>query len=853
MKIAEYIQNNILLSRLRQAEILVVYDPARRYRALCQELAAEHDDIQLIDATENSILSREQALATFQRMGKRGEKPIRMLIYVPADVPRTDEAKQQDPFSPYAVAGDYFPRTSADDFQQICLRAKPDFATEIRQVFERFRKQGQEPDFAVIDAIGAGPGWPILQELLHTQSAQDIILALLAPNPQQKAALESNASWLAEARDLLDRTLRYKLPDSARTQEEIATGLWRYMLFSEFAEDLPQSLPQALAQAPRAPGEAMPLIFSLCDRLRNDQRTLDEYIRRAEEVQEALQLDRACAGIEDFGTRATFPLEERKFFERAVRALLDEDIEEARRTIEETNTSIWMERGEIRIRWNIPKAALRLLMLCSDVQPKLDEHLKSQDDLLDFYLTTLYRIDWRHREFEQAVAEFMPDDETEAVDELIQKMRRLYREITGRAHEAFIRHLEKRGWPPQGRLYNVDLFDKIVASRLRESGHRVAYFLIDAFRYELGMLLHQELADSFQVELKDAYAALPSVTPVGMAGLLPGAGHELKLIREGNRYVPMLGETPVKNVNQRMAVFRNRYGERFYEIGLGKLARSSKKKLESEISGQVDLLVVRSNEMDEVFENNIETALSSALGDTFRQIKTALKKLESLGFKEVIIATDHGFYLSLGREAGDVGVRPPGQWVDIHNRFLLGDGRKDSANFVLPAGDLGIRGDFPKAGGPRALVAYQAGVSYFHGGASLHETIVPVLIIQLKQVEKAPQIQVELTYRRNATRVTTRRPVLTITVNAGDLWSFDTPIQVQVLAFAYQSTKVIGRLVPGDRVDATSRTLTITPGETLKIPLELQEGFEGKFTVKAMDPVTQTVYASLHLETDFLI
>jgi hypothetical protein len=310
---------------------------------------------------------------------------------------------------------------------------------------------------------------------------------------------------------------------------------------------------------------------------------------------------------------------------------------------------------------------------------------------------------------------------------------------------------------------------------------------------------------------------------VGMAGLLPGAGQALKLVQDGREFIPMLDDIPVKSVDQRMAVLRNRYGERFQEISL-KDFRKSVKTLKSAIDAQTDLLVVRSNAMDGLFEQNIDAALSGNLRDTFRQIRTALKKLESLGFQEVIIATDHGFHLNLGSEAGDVGIKPPGQWQNIHDRFLLGDGRGDSVNFALATSDLGIRGDFPKAAGPRALVAYKAGKDYFHGGASLQETIVPVLVIQLKQVEKTPSIQVELSYKGGVTRVTTHRPVLTVTVDAG-LWPTDSPIQLQILANAYKSTNIVGELAPGDRVDSTSGTLTITPGETLKVPLKMKEDF----------------------------
>ena len=68
-----------------------------------------------------------------------------------------------------------------------------------------------------------------------------------------------------------------------------------------------------------------------------------------------------------------------------------------------------------------------------------------------------------------------------------------------------------------------------MAPRLQQNGRKVAYLLIDALRYELGVALEKQLAEDGPVELKPAYAQLPSITPVGMASLLPGAGQTLSL------------------------------------------------------------------------------------------------------------------------------------------------------------------------------------------------------------------------------------------------------------------------------------------------------------------------------------
>ncbi len=121
--------------------------------------------------------------------------------------------------------------------------------------------------------------------------------------------------------------------------------------------------------------------------------------------------------------------------------------------------------------------------------------------------------------------------------------------------------------------------------------------------------------------------------------------------------------------------------------------------------------------------------------DTFKRIRVAVHRLGELGFHEAVIATDHGFVLHPSTEPGDVCPRPPGTWLNQHDRCLLGDGQADAATFMLPAGFVGVRGDFTQVAGPRALVAYRAGVQYFHGGASLPETVVPVIAVRLQAAQ----------------------------------------------------------------------------------------------------------------------
>src|SRR5499426_1609085 len=112
MKIKEFIQNELLLPRLKSALALVVYDPDRRYRELCLELVTDKRIV--IDASESSIESREAALATLRKLGEPHSLLEWMLVYVPAKRPERDDQREVDPFALYEACGAAFPKKGDD-------------------------------------------------------------------------------------------------------------------------------------------------------------------------------------------------------------------------------------------------------------------------------------------------------------------------------------------------------------------------------------------------------------------------------------------------------------------------------------------------------------------------------------------------------------------------------------------------------------------------------------------------------------------------------------------------------------------------------------------------------------------
>jgi len=840
--IREYIRDEVLRRRLKQASVMVVYDPTHRYLDLCQELVDE--TIAVVDASERGIESREAALQTFVDLARQAaDGPKELLLYVPTKAPQSDEDRMKDPFAIYTVCGGIFPDGDGDEYLSLCLKAKPDHVTEIRGLFEK----DASPSFELVDNIGGGIGYPTLRTLLKVDSARNILLALLAPSAQQKDHLKGNQAWLPEARTLFRASLGLRLVTKGKSWSAVADELWRFILYSEFVFDLPGDLPASLGTVPRAIDDASLLVDDLCETLRHDIRTQQIYIDRAEQVEASLNLPEVCTGIEDLGRRDTFLFEERTFLASAVRALKEDRLDDIRDIVTNHRDSVWLGKGESQAQWGLVDAALSLVAECEDAERGLADHARSLEALIDHYADRLREIDRLQREFEQAVGQYLSVDTI--VDAVTDHARGRYAKITEKTQVIFTKHLEMVGWPPQGRLANADVFDSFVAPLLGERGRRVAYFMVDALRYELGLELHRQLANDDAAEIVAAHAQFPTVTPIGMASLLPSAGAKLRVERDGNSVTASLDGQTIGTVAQRMGVLKAMYGDRFAEMTLSNFINGKK----VSISATVDLLVLRSTEIDSNLENNPESTLG-LVHQALRAIRVAVHRLKDSGFSDIIIATDHGFFLNGHANAGDLCAKPPGNWLNVHDRSLLCDGSGDIHNFAVPTEKVGIRSDLSTFCAPRSMAPYRRGLLFFHGGPSLQEAVVPVITVKLQKGRPSEQAQtsVVLTYRDGAKRITTRLPVVNVMVESTDMFAQETDVEILIEAHD-KNGAVVGEAKRGDLVDPATGTLTMKPGQQKQVTVRMDLEFEGKFTLKALNPVTMAAYSAVDLETDYAV
>jgi hypothetical protein len=836
MKISDYIRNEIFLDRLQEKGCLVIYDPERRYREVAAELAS--DKTKFLDIGESIVQKREEAAEALLELGSGQIHGL--VLWIPWEKPLEAEDKQKDPFAVYAEVGEVFPDGDNDGYLEICRRAKRDHVAEIERLF----KEGV-PAFEVVDALEEGGSWPKLKTLLHAGSSKDILIGLLSPSEEQAGALKADEAWSGEARDFIHRCLGHKLKTQARSRQLIADELWRLILFSEFVMDSGAEIPSGLETVPRSGAESKSLIFEVCESLRKHDDHKDCYKVAAQEIEEELQLKTRIEKMTNLGVRDTFSCEERIFLSKMVSLATDGEIEAAQTIWASRQKSVWMSQEDRMAEWTLAARALELLDVASQLGTAKFQNL---EEIIRAYASTWRELDRNHREMEQA-ANQLPRDH-DGLDKLVQAARGAYFEAVEQLQSEFVRLVQSEGWPlSSGQiLSNRQLFTKKVAPLLDE-GCKVAYFLVDSLRYELGVEIQKQISDKLAVELHPVCAQLPTYTEVGMASLMPEAEKSLTLELKDGKLVTHLGGEAATTPETRFAHLRKIKGDQCEDMDLEDLVRKKRIKIDD----KTKLLVIRMRDIDSIAHGSPHQVLD-VIPALLRLVIRGLARAAEMGFDKAVIATDHGFVLLHDQEAGNLAPKPPGNWTVQKSRCLLGEGEADSHNLVFDAKIVGIPEHAKKYAVPKTLVPYSRGQLYYHEGLSLQECVLPCLTITLEsETKKKSEIpQLTLTYRQGKTdKINTMRPVVDLAWPDADLFGEESEREFAIEAIDSEG-RAVGFAGSGQSVNPATGCVRIKPGAAVSIGLKMDESFNGSFKVRVLDPSSNINLAELNLKTAYL-
>jgi hypothetical protein len=168
------------------------------------------------------------------------------------------------------------------------------------------------------------------------------------------------------------------------------------------------------------------------------------------------------------------------------------------------------------------------------------------------------------------------------------------------------------------------------------------------------------------VEVMASAAFVPTVTKLAMAALLPGADRKLYLRNVGESLEAELDGTVLKELQDRVDLLKTQLGDRMHHQSLDNFLNSPREK-------PVDLLCLSMAEIDTSGEALGSNALLP-IQEAAKKVIRAINRLKQAGYKNVVVAADHGFVLHPNYEPGDNLSKPPGKWWLVKKRCLAGIG-----------------------------------------------------------------------------------------------------------------------------------------------------------------------------------
>ncbi len=851
MKVSKHV-HKLVVSKLDTARIVVWYDGEQAFSDFVHDFRAAN--CRVVSAEESRLRARREAEAIYRQLNVSGslkDSSANLLIYLPFKR-STGDARQQDPFEVFAVAGDTFGDKESEQLASLAYQALPDLAEQIERLFREGQptlRGASGQALAMLDRLERGATYPLTRQALGTQSAVEVTVQLLG-DPQAPQKIADTPGCGEEILRLLAAELGFVSPANVQQWKQRWALLARYVLFSEFVFDLPGELPAALVNLPCADESYRDRIYALAERLRGTVGTRDTYIDLANHVERELGLPAHFAGVARLGQRDTFAFEERQYLAALAQALEADQLDVAREIIAGRAKSVWRGEPERTQVWRVAERCVALLDVARRVEQVWEQEAGHVDKIVAAYARQdgWSDLDRHQRLMEQSIAECTECEELEAVTA---RCRARYREMIDAIQQRFLEAVEKTGWPPETVLRQTQVFDQFVAPALA-AREKVAYFLSDALRFEMGRDLAGALGSLGEMDLQPVASTLPTITLVGMAALLPGADGALTMREVGGDLIPHLGERCLKTSADRMRFLAEKYGDRFVDVEISAfLSLTSAAKRQARLKN-ADLVVVRDSRIDRMGETITLREARKYMTDLLGDLKAAATQLVRLGYCYIVIATDHGHVLLPEVLPGDVVTESPtGEWPLKKRRSLLGRQVKEGIGTrVFNAAHVGVQGDATELVVPNGFGLYSAGSGYFHGGLSLQECVLPLITLRAKG-HPAEQTSQELEIHYRSDKFTSR--VIGLRVWFNSLLEKSIRVRIEPFDGSGPSARKVGDAADCDARDEVTREVTLIAGQDTPVPVLLDPDFDGdQVEIRATNPEAPVVWARLTLKNKML-
>ena len=490
--------------------------------------------------------------------------------------------------------------------------------------------------------------------------------------------------------------------------------------------------------------------------LRNDRRSQEAMASLAKRAAGDLgyQSKIEDASFRDLVGVDLFEEADQKIISDLARAVAEQTVtpREVAEVVRARQSSVWID-GYKKLYTAVASASELLGKLAS-----LNLVMQSFDDGLERYRRDWFRIDQLYRQFIFAARTAEYPKPLEALREQVEKRyTNKYVYELGNAWQQQVDQVDR--WRSTALRSQTSFYAGYVERLVRDGDKKAVVIISDALRYEvadeLGSRIRQE--DRFDATLDAVLGVLPSYTQLGMAALLPHS----TLTHSGDAKTVLADGQPTINTACRGKILEGVGGAAIQAEDFKALNADERRELYK--ANQV--LYVYHNRIDATGDKpGTERQVFEAVEDTLRDLVDLVKKLASANATNIFITADHGFLFQDEALADTffLSTQPQGDVIKVVNRrYVLGHGLKvDNAFATFGAAQLGLKGDLqvqiPKSI-HRVRVA-GGGSRFVHGGATLQEIVVPVLVVNKKRKSDTRLVNVDV--RPESDKITTGQVVV---------------------------------------------------------------------------------------------
>ena len=809
--------------------IVVWYDPQNNYNTIIDNLTLKGIPVLKF---QGSFIQIRFELEPYL---SQNETP-KVLVYIPMDRSETNYALIEAEVAGCFLTPGHSDADKNTSLEHLAYRILKNIIPAELENFIRKVQAGeyglQDIDYAASRGYGKKTG---TLEMVFNSSDPVTILFLFLSNEHKDEVLQ-HKNALEELKKLIHDQLGISV-NNLTTYKDIRNFLWRVVLINDFliSTTLIENPPDIFKQIPIISTKPAQ---SVCKEIiRNLQERSTEkatYENWAFKVEQEFRLNNFDLPSGLLQKCQTFPTVEGKLLQYVLQQFIEDKTKDIQSLIKKRLQTYWGSKPPFNVQWRWISQAFQLQQKAKEVLKELHKHKWTLKRLIDQYTASpdgWYQID---KIFHNLQTQYISLDanllELHNQLELVWvKIRQVYtnflRETAQILQEAILKESTGDDW-----LLQREVFIQYIQPELKQ-GAKMAYFLVDALRYEMATRIFNSLEGKYSTELHSAIAQLPAITVVGMGSLMPGAEKYLELdVASKGGLAVNIGKNYLVSRKDRIQYLQNILSDvPFYETHLRKIVQPGKAVREK--IKQAQFIVVTSQEIDQMGETLDSWMAHQIMDGLITNLQQGILQLLNLGVETIVLTSDHGYLFGEELDPGEKIDSPGGKTVALHRRVWIGKGGISHPSFIrVPESRVGLAGDlelvFPK--GIAAFKATGGNEVYFHGGISLQELVIPVMVFRAQKAATEPFGKGMIILKMDKQEITNRFFTIGLRYEMQEIFAED---KQRVRVLVQSGRNMVGQVVTANRgFEEGSGVLELLKDETCVATILLQK-----------DPPPQTV------------